>query len=346
MTFIRFAIGVVALWRLLPLTVFAGSDDGVGSEDAVQVTWRQPRASVYQGERFPLSLRVTHPPSITLTHIKVAGLPVDEQVILSPFERLALAGQRDDRGETVYRSLAVVLNTGPRKFSPVVDYIATERRIHDFFRTEHRETAGRITLPVLTVDVKAWPLEGQPPTFHGVVGQFDMRTRLDTEQPVTPGTILTLRTTISGEGNVERLTPPQFSAPPSDAWRIYDARRVESTGNRCVFERSIVPMQVGETTLPALITTWFDPHRNIYVSQTNGPFTVHVNPFPDDIPPFNLTIGDMADSDGTAMYPLKPCLHDYGPVLRRLRRWAGAWGWWVPVLLMVIIAGLRRGRRS
>lgn len=99
------------------------------------------------------------------------------------------------------------------------------------------------------------PVTGRPADFSGAVGTFDMRSEV-TPATTTAGDPLTLKLTVSGAGNFERLN--SAGLPNSAEWKTYkpNARFVagDSAGlqGAKIFEQAVVPQQPGRAQIPAL----------------------------------------------------------------------------------------------
>ncbi|MFQ5578721.1 MAG: BatD family protein, partial [Anaerolineae bacterium] len=191
-----------------------------------------------------------------------------------------------------------------------------------------------------TVNVQPLP-PGAPPDFNGAVGQFNLTASLD----ATKGTVnepLTLRVTLSGQGNIESLPLPNWPDLPN--WRTFESKATTNTrfengqlsGSR-IFERLLVPAAPGQFTIPAITYPYFDPLAGEYRTAAAGPISVTIVPAADE-PPIPAPPGSAKEaverlaSDIRHIKPVPALLQSAPPpVTTRPGYWL-AWG--VPPVLL------------
>lgn len=130
-----------------------------------------------------------------------------------------------------------------------------------------------------TLDALALPSMGQPATFTGAVGHFDLKAsvssaRVQTNEPVT------LRIEVDGNGDLDRVDLAGVTS--SDSWKAYPMAALNQAAppdkhrSRKIFEQVIVPLRGGDLTVPAVAFTAFDPNLDKYVTRETAPLTVSV----------------------------------------------------------------------
>jgi hypothetical protein len=133
------------------------------------------------------------------------------------------------------------------------------------------------------VNVEAKPLpDGAPDGFNGAVGQFELSATID-RQSAQSGEPFVLRLTVTGTGNVEQLTLPDF--PDTGGWRIYpnpttfSAQEVNDliVGEK-VYEYVLIPEQAGTLALPSFTLHYFDPLNLQYRSASTQAINLEVLP--------------------------------------------------------------------
>ena len=131
----------------------------------------------------------------------------------------------------------------------------------------------------LYVEVSELP-QPRPANFSGGVGEYRMQVQADRDQ-MTTDDALTLRVTVTGEGDIERLET--FPPVSEKDWNIYDPNIISEefldspTGmlGRKIFEYKVVPRRAGVYNLrPAL--SYFDVDSARYVVHAPSKFTVNV----------------------------------------------------------------------
>ena len=133
----------------------------------------------------------------------------------------------------------------------------------------------------LSIEVLPLP-EGAPVGFAGAVGRYTLSTQAS---PVTvpAGDPITLRVTVSGEGNLNSV--PDLIRPDTDAFRFYDPQATirsevnsDKVGGSKTFEYVVIPQQEGRLQLPALKLAYFDPAKGGYAVAQSKPVMVTVTP--------------------------------------------------------------------
>lgn len=133
----------------------------------------------------------------------------------------------------------------------------------------------------INVTVKELP-PNAPADFTGAVGDFTIEASLNsTETKVNEP--VTLNVTISGEGNLEALPDPIWADLPN--WRAFESKATTNTrfqdgrlvGTR-IYERLLVPTVAGNTAIPAIRYTYFDPVVGTYRTLKTAPIPVRIAP--------------------------------------------------------------------
>lgn len=111
----------------------------------------------------------------------------------------------------------------------------------------------------ITINVLALP-EDTPDTFTGAVGQFDMSVAL--ESPIIQaGEPNLFSLSITGSGNFDQIISPPLQLP--DTWEVFERPIISSNTNQKVqtktFQYQIFTDQTGNTAIPAILFTFFDP---------------------------------------------------------------------------------------
>lgn len=119
----------------------------------------------------------------------------------------------------------------------------------------------------LHLDILPLPDKPDSTNFSGAIGQFEMRSSLDSTS-MTQGEPATLKLILSGEGNFERITPPEL--PQWDNWKIYPPKvsfeQEDEVGYKGVksFEYILIPQSDALSEVPAFNYAIFDPESNDY----------------------------------------------------------------------------------
>jgi hypothetical protein len=119
-----------------------------------------------------------------------------------------------------------------------------------------------------TIHVHALPEEGRPAHFTGAIGQLKVT---GDAQPgsVAVGEPVTLRFTVSGEGNFDYVRCPTL--PDDPAWKTYVPSAKTSYADEShthavkTFEQAVIPQKNGNIPLPPASFSYFDPTAKQYV---------------------------------------------------------------------------------
>lgn len=165
-------------------------------------------------------------------------------------------------------------NQGSRRGSP----FGGSSIFDDFFGRYER--FNLYTKPT-QINVRSLPAEGQPQSFSGAIGAFNMEVSADTESTrVNEPIMLSLK--LSGHGNFERIKGPALPAaegwrhyPPESAFEPKDPHTLKGVKR---FDYVCVPEKSGTLQLPEITFSFFDPQTEQYVELSSPALGVNVAP--------------------------------------------------------------------
>ena len=130
-----------------------------------------------------------------------------------------------------------------------------------------------------TISIRPLPSANRPAGFSGALGQFTVAAEA-TPDHVTAGDPITLRLTVTGRGNFDRVSSGLLTK--SHDWKSYKpvarfapADSIGSEGTK-TFEQAVVPLQAGHLKIPPLSFSYFDPETAKYVTRTTTPLAIDV----------------------------------------------------------------------
>lgn len=173
---------------------------------------------------------------------------------------------------------ATLLVTERRSRSPFGGSMFDDSLFDNFFGNVQRKPITA-TSPEIVFNVIPLPEKGRPENFTGAIGNFTMKVS-GSPLKVELGEPITLRMTISGEGNFNRVEAPVF--PENTSWKTYsptsefNADSDRRAGEKS-FEQAIVVKQQGITAIPPLSFSYFDPDAKQYVTLESEPIPLQVN---------------------------------------------------------------------
>ena len=141
------------------------------------------------------------------------------------------------------------------------------------------EVRKTIVAPSLTLQVDPLP-SPKPDNYSGAVGKFNISASLTPEE-IKANDALTLRVTVSGNGNMKLMKAPEVKFPKD--FETYDAKITDKTkvgrngvsGNK-VFDYLAVPRHAGKYTVPAVEFCYFDTDEKAYKTVRTESFDVDV----------------------------------------------------------------------
>lgn len=179
--------------------------------------------------------------------------------------------------------LQVTPNSHKRARDPFDEMFGSDPFDDDFFgqQGEYVTVPYKIESAPVTINVKPLPAN-RPDSYTGAVGQFRMEANIDKDH-LTTDDAMTLKVTITGQGNVNLLNAPKVSIP--GAFERYDPKVTDDiaknsnplSGSR-IFEFPLMPQEAGDHTIPQIEFTYFDPASQSFKTLRSNAFTVHVTP--------------------------------------------------------------------
>jgi hypothetical protein len=202
----------------------------------------------------------------------------------------------------------------------------------------------------LVMHILPLPDQGRPPGFSGAIGKFQVSGNA-TPDAVGVGEPVTLRFTVTGQGNFDYVRSPTLSADP--AWKPYaptskinyQDQDESHTHAMKVFEQALIPRKNGTLQLPSATFSYFDPATKQYVNVPVllPPVTVtgEMAPAPAVAAAASTDTGSRAPAPGTNPALFAPNQLGFGSLTPDLAP-AYRHGWfWIAqgLLLLVILAG-------
>lgn len=138
----------------------------------------------------------------------------------------------------------------------------------DGFFGNERLVDYSITSPKVKIEVKELPRKGKPSNFSGLVGDFDLQTKL-TDSAIAQDDPITLNITVSGKGNLKWLDPFDIgmsSGIEDYPVKIHDNLKMTSDGMKGSrrFEYYMIGRREGTYKIPPISFNYFDPAESRY----------------------------------------------------------------------------------
>jgi hypothetical protein len=149
-----------------------------------------------------------------------------------------------------------------------------------FFRPQYKEVEYEFSTSSVTVNVKPLPSAGRPANFSGAVGNFTLEASLDSSE-LKVGNATTLKTKISGTGNIMLMQKPRIDFPRE--LEVYDPQvqeNISKTANPISgsykADYLIVAAEPGNFIIPPVEFSFFDLKSQSYKTITSSSFELHV----------------------------------------------------------------------
>ena len=144
---------------------------------------------------------------------------------------------------------------------------------------EVREYNAEVKSKPLTITVKPLP-DNRPADYNGAVGELNMKASLDKSQTVQNQPV-TLKVTISGNGNLKLLNPIALKLPPDI--EMYEPKTNDNiqfspsgmSGSR-TYEFLLIPRNPGEYKLDPIKFTYFDLSTKSFKTISSEEFNIKV----------------------------------------------------------------------
>ncbi|MBC8413885.1 MAG: protein BatD [Nitrospira sp.] len=174
-----------------------------------------------------------------------------------------------DLGPAVLGASIIVKRQG-RGRSPLDDFFGNDP-MNDLFGRSEAEPI-ELTTERISISVLPLPEKDRPEGFDGAVGRFSMEAGISPAS-VNTGDPITMKISISGNGNSTSVTSPLIKIP--DNIKVYDPQ-VTQDGNTKIFEQIFIPLSHEVTALPEARFSFFNPASSQYETIVRGPFSVNV----------------------------------------------------------------------
>lgn len=307
------------------------------------------KTRLYLGEKTPLKIRVYYS-EINIDEISLPIINQSEFVLEQmnkPSQRRTMINGRSYQVVEFSTNLSPI-KTGKFKLGPaqLECSVLVRRQTLDSFFSRYRKYPLELESNQLDINVLPLP-PGKPADFSGGIGRFQIKV---TGQPteVLQGEPVTLTMTVTGNGNLQMVTPPQLSN--AKGLKVYNAQKKNSnpgeTG-QLHFEQVVIPIDSTVERIGPFQLSYFDPDQGKYRKATAAAIPVKVKPNPDFK---SVLIGDSKESSEDYGKDLVYIKERLGSLKRRNEQIIyQSWFWWlqlVPLVGLVISFGYRKYRQA
>lgn len=156
---------------------------------------------------------------------------------------------------------------------------AQVRSIFDNFFDSYQDVKKKLKVPPITINVKELP-SSKPSSFNGAVGSLSFKSDI-TSKNVSVNDAITLKYTISGNGNLKLIQLPDIEFPAD--FEVYDPKVTNNLTNTTqgvkgskTIEYLIIPRNEGDFKIPSYKFSYFDVKRGRYKEISSPEYRIHV----------------------------------------------------------------------
>jgi len=162
--------------------------------------------------------------------------------------------------------------------------VRQQQGFFDDFFDNYRVVKAKVVSDPVVVSVKDLP--NPPSRFSGAVGNFSLTGALD-KTSVKSNEAVTIKLTVSGNGNLGLINPPKIELPQD--FESYEPKTTDHTtasdnglSGSVTFEYLFIPRFAGNFTIPAVEFVFFNPGTRQYETRSTEPFKISVVKGSDD----------------------------------------------------------------
>ncbi|HVU99521.1 MAG TPA: hypothetical protein VHE34_30075 [Puia sp.] len=257
-----------------------GEDPAKKIRDNIFIVASVDHPECYQGQQIRLTYKLYTALQSTTT---ITAKPIFNGFVINqrrpnetPLPEKTVDGRRY-HGFAVWEALLTPLQPGEYTIDPLktgndVSYSTPDGR------TAHY--SGVVASRLTTIHVLPLPAIDRPPAFSGLVGKWQIQSRLAAPHTDSSGND-TLLVEITGSGSFQNLTAPYMRWPagfrhmePIQRWEITDTTTPQS--GRTIIAIPFTASIPGQYSLPPMELAWFDPVAERYHTKRTDSLIVHV----------------------------------------------------------------------
>ncbi len=271
----------------------AGTQGGTpaGADDQIFVRILTSTREVYQGQHIVATLKL-------YTRLQVNGLGKNNIPDFNGFwtqeipQPTQISLQRENINGIIYNTgvirkvLLFPQRTGEIEIEPFeLEAIVRQKvsggqgGVWDDFFSSYTNVSRMLVSPGVTIRVLPLP-DGKPASYKGAVGKLSMKSEIDKTEAMTNDAI-TLKFTVSGNGNVKLIDAPDIKFPPD--FEFYDPKVTTNIKNTesgqagsKTFEFLLIPRHAGTFRLPPVQFSYFDLSDKSYKTTSSPEYTITI----------------------------------------------------------------------
>ncbi len=194
-----------------------------------------------------------------------------------------------------------------------------------FGRMSYKDVKVNLKSKPVKITVKPLPKEGQPSTYGGAVGNFQVSSTVDKTE-ITTDDVVNVVFTIEGSGNIKLIEAPTLDLP--NGLTSYDPQIVDTITGRSTTIRgkkiityTITPQIPGDYTIPPIPFSYFNTSTGTYDFTTTKAITLKVKPG-QNYSAKNTDVVKLTDIHNINTTPLDDLILDSKPMVLTVGYWS------------------------
>jgi hypothetical protein len=248
------------------------------------------KKNVVQGDYITATVKIYSKVQASLGNIELPKFEgfFKEDVKIPQFapEKEYINGQAYQSG-VIAKFILIPQKSGELRIDPMTLDCSVQQRVQnrsrsifdDFFGSGIQEVPRKLKSKPVIITVRPLP-DNKPGSFNGAVGRFSLDVKVDKNNAKTNDAI-TLKATISGNGNLKLIEAPKIGFPPD--FDTYDPKVTLNTkesdggvsGSK-TFEYLLIPRNPGNFRISPISFTYFDIASNQFKTLTSGEFNFSI----------------------------------------------------------------------
>jgi hypothetical protein len=259
-----------------------------GSKDNLFIRYEVDKRNLYKGESFVATLKLYSRVALSLVDQTLPSLEGfwAQDIDIPPADQTRTREAVDGIIYNVYtlsKKVLVPQQTGNLSIGKAEMVFNVQQRtapqsIFDDFFGSYQNVKVKISSDRVPITVRELP--GNPTGFTGAVGRFTLNSNID-KTKVKSNEAITLKVTVSGNGNLKHITPLNFDFPAD--FEVYDPKtdynhKVSEAGisGTTTFEYLMIPRFAGKFSIPAQQFVYFDTNSKSFQTLSTNAFEIEV----------------------------------------------------------------------
>jgi len=231
---------------------------------------------IFVNQSFELFFELEVSVGAEIQNLQFTGFVPNEEIFrLGSFEALPRIQRQVEGGKVTvdllrFKAIGQAVGVGVHPIQTRLQCQLVERRGGGFF-TSYNARGVQMEVPPFVLRIQALPEAGKPKAFSGAVGTFKLSAQLSS-LTAQPGDILTLTTTVQGDGD---LRPAMVPVPHgATGFKIYPLKELAREMSLLKTEQIFIPQTTNAIEIGEIAFSYFNPETRTFDVAKAGPFKI------------------------------------------------------------------------